>query len=174
KMFDEQRDVVWTLPQRGHRYRDDRQSKIEVFAKRPFLDLILEILVRRRDDADVDRCRLGGTEPLDLALLKHAQNLGLRLQAHVADFVEKDRSTIGLFELADLSFGGSRKRPLFVPEKLRFDEILGDGGTVDLHEPFAAARAVAMDHPCDELLAHAALTLEQDRGLARRRFLASV
>src|SRR5207247_844915 len=87
-----------------------------------------------------------------------AEHLGLRLRAHVADFVEEDGAAIGLLELADLLLGGARERSLLVPEQLGLDQLLGDGGAVHLHEPLAAAQAVAMDGPRDELLADAALS----------------
>ena len=67
-------------------------------------------------------------------LLQHAQHLGLRLRAHVADFVEEDRAAVGLLELADLLLGGAGERPLLVAEQLRLDQLLGNRGAVHLHE----------------------------------------
>ena len=107
-------------------------------------------------------------EALDLALLQHAQHLGLRLGAHVADFVEEDRAAVGLLELADLLLGRAGERALFVAEQLRLDQLLGNRRAVDLDEALAAAQAVAMDRARHELLADAALA----GGSARSRWSA--
>src|SRR5436309_2075534 len=83
-------------------------------------------------------------EALDLLLLQHAEHLGLRLRAHVADFVEKDRPAVGLLELADLLLGRAGERPLLVAEELRFDQLLGNRRAVDLDEALTRARTVPM------------------------------
>ncbi len=46
--------------------------------------------------------RLGAADPLDLALLEHAQQLGLQARAHLADLVEEDGAAVGRLEAADL------------------------------------------------------------------------
>ena len=148
------------------------RRKVEILAEVALLDLLFEVLVRRRDHAHVDVHRLRRSQPLDLALLQHAQHLGLRLQAHVADFVEEDGAAIRLLELAHLPLGGARERSLFVAEQLRLDEVFGNRGAVDLHEALAAPRAQAMNRPRDELLADAALALQQ-HGRVRRCGLAN-
>src|SRR3546814_10002942 len=51
-------------------------------------------------------------------------------------------------------------------EQFAFEQILGNGGTIDRHERPVAARAVEMDGPGHHLLAGAALTGQQDIGLA--------
>ena len=151
--------------------RDHAQPEVEVLAERPLLDLLLEVLVGRGDDPDVDLDRARRAEPLDFAFLQHAQHLGLRLGAHVADFVEEDRAAVGLLELADLLLGGAGERPFLVPEELRFDQLLGNRRAVHLDEPLAAAQAVAMDRARDQLLAGAALALQQHGRVGRRRAL---
>ena len=100
------------------------------------------------------------SEPLDLALLEHAQHLGLGLRAHVADFVEEDRAAVGLLELADLLLGGAGERAFLVTEQLRLDQLLRNRRAVHLHEALAAAQAVAVNRPRDQLLADAALALK--------------
>ena len=104
--------------------RNHGEAEVEILAEVPLLDLFLEVLVGRGDDADVDLDRPRRPEPLDLALLQDAQHLGLRLGAHVADFVEEDRAAVGLLELADLLLGRAGERPLLVAEQLRLDQLL--------------------------------------------------
>ena len=56
-----------------------------------------------------------------------------------------------------------------MPEQLALDQVLGNGGAIHLHEPLAAAQTVAVDRPRDELLADAALALNQHRRVGGRR-----
>ena len=103
--------------------------------------------------------------------MQHAQHLGLRLRAHVPDFVEENRAAIRLFELADLFLSRAGEGPFFVAEQLRLDEFLGDCRAVHLHEPVAAAQAVAVDRTRDELFAGSAFTEQQHGRVGRRRTL---
>jgi hypothetical protein len=91
------------------------EPEVEVLAELAALDRLLEVLVGRGDHAHVHLDRPRRAEPLDLLLLQDAQHLGLRLLAHVADFVEEDRAAIGLLELADLLLGGAGERPFSWP-----------------------------------------------------------
>jgi hypothetical protein len=51
-------------------------------------------------------------------LLQHAQDLGLRVRAHVADFVEEQRAAVSLLEAADALLVRARERALLVTEQL--------------------------------------------------------
>ena len=124
----------------GTRDRDHVQPEEQVLAKGALVDLLLEVLVGGGDHAHVDLDRLLRADPLDLALLQHAQQLRLRAQAHVADLVEEERAAVGLLELADLLRGGAGERALLVAEQLALDQLLGDRRAVDLHEGARRAR----------------------------------
>jgi hypothetical protein len=60
-------------------------------------------------------------------LLEHAQDLGLRVGAHVADFVEEQRATVGLLESSDALLVGAGERAFFVAEQFGLEEILLEG-----------------------------------------------
>src|SRR5439155_25580062 len=79
---------------------DDVQPVIQVLAEAPRLHLGLEVLVGGREDAHVDLQGAVAADPLELALLQDAQDLGLRLRPHVADLVEEERPAVGDLELA--------------------------------------------------------------------------
>ena len=129
------------LAQRRHGDRNDAQPEVEILAEPALRDFLFEVLVRRRNDADVDLDRPRRSEPLDFAFLQHAQHLGLRLGAHVADFVEEDRAAVGHLELADLLLGRAGERAALVAEELRLDQLFGNRRAVDLHEPLLRAQA---------------------------------
>jgi hypothetical protein len=54
------------------------------------------------------------------ALLKHAQQLHLHRQAHVADLVEEQRAAFGELEAALACRDRAGERAFFVTEELRF------------------------------------------------------
>ena len=172
-MAHQRRDVLAPIAQRRHVNRNDVEAVEQILAERALRDFFFEVLVGRGDHADVDLDDPVAAEPFELLLLKDAQHLGLRLQAHVADFVEEDRALVGLLELADLPIGGAGERALLVAEELRFDELVGNGGAVHLHERSVAAQALAMDGARHELLADAALAPDEHGRTGRRRLAQS-
>ena len=72
----------------------------------------------RHHDAHVHGKRAVPTHALDLAFFQNAQQLCLHRQRHIADFVEKERAAMSLFEFADMPSRRSGKRTLFMAEKL--------------------------------------------------------
>jgi len=63
---------------------------------------------------------------------------------------------------------GPGERALLVAEELRFDQLLRDGGAVDLDERLPGPQAMGVDGPGHELLARAALPVDEDGGVGRR------
>ena len=160
-MLDEERHVLHPLAERGQHDRDDVQPVVEILAEAAALHLALEVLVGRCDDADVHPDGAVAADALELALLQHAQDLGLRLEAHVADLVEQEGPAVGDLELAFARRRRAGEGPLLVAEELALDELPGEGRAVDLHERPAAAGAVVVEGVRDELLAGAARAAHQ-------------
>src|SRR5262249_15050482 len=144
-VVDEQPDVAGTLAERRDTDGDHVQPIEEVRAEFALRNRVLEVPVRRRDDACVDRPRLRAADGLELALLHDAEELRLGLQRQLADLVEEDGAAVGELEAADAVGEGTRERPLHMAEELTFDEPGGQGGTVDLDEGPPAAGAPCMD-----------------------------
>ena len=71
------------------------QAKKQIVAKRPLGNLALQILMRCRQDADVQRVRLIATDRQYFAMLQHAQQLHLHRQRNVGQFVEEDGAAVG-------------------------------------------------------------------------------
>src|SRR5262249_57441114 len=105
--------------------------------------------------------RVLAADTLEGLLLERAQDLGLRLEAHVADLVEEERAAVGQLELAAAPRQSARERALLVTEQLGLDQLLGDSGAVDLDEGALAARGLHMDSPRYQLLAAAVLAVDQ-------------
>ena len=76
---------------------------------------------------------------------------------------------MGQLEASRLASGGAGKRPLLVAEQLGFEQVFGDGRAVDGHERAVGPRAQHVQRARKQLLAGAALALDQDRGVVGRR-----
>ncbi|ALC15448.1 hypothetical protein DSOUD_0660 [Desulfuromonas soudanensis] len=146
----------------GEKDRDDLDPVIEVVAEGFIFHPLDEVLVGRRDDPHVDLDVLGAADAAEGALLEDSQELGLHAEVHVADLVEEDGPAVGGLEETLFHRLGVGESPLFVPHQLAFKKRLGDGGAVDGHEGFVGPGAFVMNGLGDQLLAGAALPLNQD------------
>ena len=82
-------------------------------------------------------------QALDLALLQHAQQLGLQAERHLGDLVQQQRAAVRLLELAGVGAGGAGEGALLVAEQRRLEHVLGNRGAVDGHERPTAGAANA-------------------------------
>ncbi len=95
---------------------------------------MLEILVGRSDDANIDSRGARTAYGLELTLLKHTAQHGLKLQWHVSNFIEEQSATIRQREPADMRIDSARKGSAFVPEEFAFEEACGHRRAVHLHQ----------------------------------------
>lgn len=91
-----------------------------------------EILICRRHPY-VDADGLGATQTRELALLRHAQELGLKFQRHVANLVQKERVPIRHLE-SSLGLGTrARESASFVAEEFTLQQSTRNRSTVKSH-----------------------------------------
>ena len=163
-------NVLGPLPERRHVEVDDAQPVQEVFAELAGGDELVQVAIGGGDHANVDtRLRVVGPDRLDLAVLEKPQQQRLHAQAHLADFVEKQRAAMRELELAALVAVGAGEAAFDVSEELRLEERFGDAGAVHRHERRQPAAGVAVDISRDHVLAHTALARDQDLGRTLRR-----
>ena len=124
EIIDKERDIFRSFPERGKLDRHHVQPVKEVFPKFLLAHLFFQVLVGGRHDPDIHGDVLIAAGPGYLLFLQDPQDLGLQVEGHVADLVEKDGAAIGLFELAQLPFYRPGKGPLFKAEQLAFQEFL--------------------------------------------------
>jgi hypothetical protein len=74
--------------------------------------------------------RLGAAHPLEFAVLKDAQQLGLQLQGHVADFIKKQGAAVCGFETAYPARDGTREGASFVAKEFAFQQSERNGRAV--------------------------------------------
>ena len=107
----------------GHDQLDDLETIVEVLAELAVHHHLFEIAVRRGDDADVDLNALVAAQLREFAVLQHVEELGLQRRLHLADFVEHQRTGVGLLELADPRRRGAGKGSTFVAEELALEQL---------------------------------------------------
>ena len=116
EVFRQGRNVFGTFAKRRHLDLDDPQPIEQVFPELAGGDALRQIAVGGRDQADVDCLRLLAADGLDFAALEKSQQQGLHPQAHLADFVEKQRAAVGQLQLAGTIAIGARETAARVPK----------------------------------------------------------
>src|SRR5918996_2446030 len=165
EVLDKRRDVLLALAERGHVDVDHVQPVVEVLAELPVVNPLGEVAVRRRDHADVDLDRHVRSDPLELALLENAQQLGLRAERHLANLVEEDRPLVRGLEAPLAHRHRAGERALLVAEQLRLEQGLRQRGAADLHQWMRIPLAGPMQRLRDEHLPGARLAADEHRGI---------
>src|SRR5438876_2269562 len=168
EVSDERRNVLWPLAERWKRDREDVQAIVQIVPERAGGDHLFEVPVRGCDYSDVDALRTRATEPLELPLLEHPQQLRLQLERDVADLVEEERSAVGQLETADPLRDGPGESAALVAEELALEQPRRDGGAVDLDERPPSAPAQVVKGAGDQLLAGARLAADEHGRVGRR------
>ena len=94
----QRRNVFQPLGQRRDADLDGAQAVEQIFAETPGENLGAQIAVGGGNQAHVDLPDFRGTHALDLAILNHAQQLGLHGQRGFADLVEENGAAVGVFK----------------------------------------------------------------------------
>ena len=118
----------------------------------------------RRDHADVDLADAAAADRADLALLQHAQQARLHARAACR---RSRRGTACRRRPRRTRPARSVVAPVNAPrdvtEQLAVDQRLGDRAAVERDEPLPCGAAALVERARDQLLAGAALALDQDR-----------
>src|SRR5262249_54037558 len=163
KVVDQHRNVGAAFTQGGKVNGDHVEAEVEILAEGAFAVGSFQIAIGGRDDAHVDGDgRIAADRP-DLALLQHAQQLGLHFERKLADFVEKNGSAICGLKKTSLRFDGSRKSTFFVTEELAFHQRGDERAAVDGDKRSLRHGAAEMDRSSYEFFAGTALPSDEHR-----------
>lgn len=155
-------DVIAALSQGWNRQFDDTQAEVQIGAEVTFFDGCFEVAVGRRDDADIDANGFAATDAFEHLAFKHAEEFGLDLQAHFAEFIQHQRTAVRKFEFAKLAFGGSGECTFLVTEQFAFQQGGSEGGAIDRNERSACPQAAIVDGASDEFFARTAFAANQN------------
>src|SRR5262249_59917347 len=120
---DEELNVRPALAERRHRDLDDTDAVEEVAPEPPEPDRLLEMAVRRRDEADVHLAPAVGADALHHAVLEHAQQLRLERERGLADLVEEQGAPVGQLELSFALGDRAGERAARVAEQLALQQL---------------------------------------------------
>src|SRR6266850_2439411 len=162
EVFHELGDIRFPLAQRCQVNRKSVQPIIQIFAEFTVPNHLLQVLVRRSNDANIDSSGTRAANGLKFTLLENAEQLGLKLQWHVSNFIEEQSATIRQREPADMRIDSARKGSAFVPEEFTFEEACGHRRAVHLHQISVSAGAELVNRARDDFLAGAGLSGDQN------------
>jgi hypothetical protein len=104
-------------------------------------------------------------------VLEDPQQLRLRLQRQLTDFVQKDRPAVGELETPGLRGAGIREGALLPAEQLALDERGRQGRAIHADERRSATAAGVMQQAGGDALARAGLAEQEHGGRGRRHLL---
>lgn len=119
----------------------------------PGFHLCFQIAVGGSHNAHIHLFAAAAAHAFNFLFLQHAQDLDLEAQLHFADFIQKNGAAVSQLKTARPGTDGVRESPLFVTEKLAFQQLLGNGPAVDGHKGFVGATAVGMQGAHQQFLA---------------------
>src|SRR5438045_3618064 len=168
----ERHDVLAPIAQRRHGEMEHVEPVEQVEPEPARGHLRREVAIRRRHDAHVGAQVARPADAAEGHRLQYAQQLRLHGRGQLADLVEEQRPAVGDLEQPALGRLRVGEGAALVAEQLALEERLGERRAVQLDEGLlAAAGGLGVQEPRDDLLARAALALQQDRrgGAARDR-----
>src|SRR5204862_2262013 len=118
--------------------------------------------MRGRNDTDVDLDGMRVADAFELTLLQHAKKLRLKSGAHRADFVEKQRALMRLFQPPLPRADGAGKGTANVTEQFRFEQRFRNRAAVQRDESVRAPWTVVMNCPRRQFLSGAGLSSDED------------
>src|SRR2546426_5018670 len=161
-MFDERREVLLALAQRGDAQRRPRHTVKQVLAETARGHSCTEVLVGGGHQPEPDFSRLAVSEGIYFPPVEHAKEVGLELERHFPDLVEEQGSPGGRLDLANRAGApGPRERALDIAEQLARENVARQAAAVQRHEAAVLAVPTLVDRPGKHLFADPGLTLQQ-------------
>ncbi len=106
---------------------------------------------------------------LEPPLFEGAKDLGLQRERQLPDLVEKQGAAVRELEFPRFAIRCPGERALLVAKELRFQKVLGDCRAVDGDKWAVGPLAQRVERTGKQLLASAAFSLEQHRGVGSSR-----
>src|SRR5205814_3928465 len=98
EIFSKQRNVPGAITQRRHLDFYHRNAEVEVLTKSAFAHHLFQIAIGRADHAHIYRVLRVGAKTRSRALLQDSEQLCLKRQSKITDFINEDGPAIGFFK----------------------------------------------------------------------------
>ena len=142
------------------------QTVEEVFTEASFLNRASQVEVGGGNDPRVGRTRLALTHRLERLLLENAEELHLKVKRRVSRLVQEQRSPRGEVEPSDPLADRASEGSAHMPEEFGLQKFTGQRAAIHGDERAAAAWRMGVDRSGENLLPRAALTRQENGGLA--------
>ena len=152
-MFGEFRDIFDAVAQGRQLEPNHVETMKQVFPENALADPTFQILMGGRDHPHINVDRMVATHAVEITFRKHPQQPGLEFGRHIADFIEKQRAAVRLFEPPDALSGRAGERATLVPEQFRLQQFARDCGGIKRDEGLVGARRMTMERARDEFFA---------------------
>src|ERR1700722_5915424 len=162
KMRSEYRNVVPAFAQRRDFQGKNAQPVVQIRAEPPLTDEAIEVVIGGGNDAHLGVTCAVTTDRLKLAVLQHAEQLGLHFWRQIADLVEKKSAAVRQLKAPDSIGHGPAKGALNVTKQLAFEQLARNRTAVELDQGTLTLRTVLMDGAGHQFLA--------DAGLAQNKY----
>src|SRR3989454_9107634 len=161
-MFEERREVLLALAQRGDAQRRPRHTVKQVLAETARGHSCTEVLVGGGHQPEPDFSRLAVSEGVYLPPVEHAKEVGLELERHFPDLVEEQGSPGGRLDLADHAGApGARERALDIAKELARENVPWQAAAVQRHEAAVRMVPALVDRLGKHFLADPGLPLQE-------------
>ena len=107
------------------------QAVVQVLAEHAFLDALLQVLVGGSNHARVGLDGVVSTHAVEMPVAQHAQQTRLQVKRHVANFIEKQRASLGLLKTATAHGLRAGKRAALMAKQFAFQQVFWNGSGVD-------------------------------------------
>src|SRR5512138_2271409 len=98
-MPDQQGDIIPPLTQRRQVQGDDRETVVNIFAKRTVSQRLVDVDVGGGNDPYIELAGFYPPNRFDFTLLQDAQKLRLEIEGKLSHLIEEDCAAIGKFKL---------------------------------------------------------------------------
>src|SRR6266851_3162126 len=157
KLFEEVpnklRNISFPFAERRQRKRENIQPVVQILSEFAVADHLPQVSIARHDDTNIDPRGADAAYGLELAFLEYAKKLGLKLQRHVSNFVEEQRSTISQRKAADMRIDGAGESSALVSEEFAFQQTGGHRRAVHFDKVAATARTEFVNRSGDDFFA---------------------
>src|SRR5215468_3939666 len=164
-MAHQQRNVLPSLAQRGNGNGIDVEPIEQILPEPSRRNLVIQFAVGCRNDSDLDLDRARTADSLELTFLENPQQLRLRARRQLAHFVEQYRATVGKLKSAFALSVRTCKGASLVTKKFTFDKRFRQSCAVHFDVRSIGSGTLFVDRPCNKLLPHAGLPLQENGGI---------
>ena len=147
---------------------DHAQAEVQVLPEAAARDIVGQVAVGGRHQADVARARRPAAHRRELAGFQGTQEPRLHAERHLGHFIEEQRAVVGAAKDAFVVGHRAGERAARVAEQFALEHAFAHGAAVEADERSGGAARIVVDGARHQFLAGAALAEDQDIDVERR------